>query len=70
MSARVTVNIGFYFENEHYAQLHAYLPRSEVIKIPELNLEEEKNPEPSPEAQSAKPSRQANGSKKASEEDI
>jgi hypothetical protein len=39
MSTRVTINIGFYFEKEHYAQLHGYIPRSEALSIPELQTE-------------------------------
>lgn len=40
MSTRVTVSVGFYFEKEHYAQLHAYLPRTEALKIPQLNCQD------------------------------
>jgi hypothetical protein len=40
MSSRITLNIGFYFEKQHYAQLNAYIPRSEALSIPQLNLEQ------------------------------
>lgn len=40
MSSRITLNIGFYFEKQHYAQLSAYIPRSEALTIPQLNLEQ------------------------------
>lgn len=72
MSTRVTLNVGFYFEKEHYAQLHAYLPRSEAVKIPELNYEDtEKNPEPSVEVVSGKPSKQGRSeSKRGSDEEM
>lgn len=47
MSTRVTINIGFYFEKQHYAQLQGYIPRSEALKIPELCIESrEKDSEP------------------------
>ena len=38
MSARITINIGFYFEKDHYAQLQGYIPRQQALDIPELKI--------------------------------
>ena len=33
MSSRITINVGFYFQQQHYAQMHAYIPRREALQI-------------------------------------
>jgi hypothetical protein len=44
MSTRVTINIGFYFEQQHYAQLLGYIPRTEANNIPKLHYSQAELP--------------------------
>lgn len=73
MSSRVTLNVGFYFEKQHYAQLSAYIPRGEALSIPELNLEERERSNRQPEVlvNEVRGGRQAKSqSKKESDDEI
>lgn len=38
MSSRVTINVGFYFEKQHYVQTQGYIPRTEAQAIPHLRI--------------------------------
>lgn len=69
MSTRITINIGFYFEKEHYAQLQAFIPRSEAKNIPELRLEENKLQESRPDPITPKPAKGVIGANKKESED-
>ena len=40
MSSRTTINVGFYFQEQHYAQMQAYIPRRQAVEIEGLRVKE------------------------------